>query len=933
MQNTLWKLISIAGVVAIGTFVVVEVQKGLSSPGVTTTGDAPPFENNEQSVDDETIPSDLEKHLAFSDAAIDSMEASDSLDLEDIDPFGATLSEPDPAAFDTVDTSVDPANLSESHDPFAVDDNVVEIADAGVRSTQAIAYTEESETTETTDDGLFNFAIDSSEEVATEFITEPFEKAAADVIALADDSTGDTRMPELKLDPFPAESTPRIDDANNFGTDEFGGDFTEARDEPTPAPRTSESRSDNVNPFDFYTPDKSSATTGDSASPFELEDDSVPLADDLLNLSEPDSGVADSMPLRPTQIPAGDSSTRFSSETNRPTEESLIELKSIPVDVDDGQMFGSEDSDRAEPLPFADEAPVVDARRDRSIVPPVTNTRSSQPGRTRLDSENPPRLDNSRLAVPERSSGRSQFIFDSTENPASKLPQPTDEPGRFRNRSPQEPVERLRDLPFRRKPVERLRELPPREVPNSSSTGVMSPHVTVRKQMPRAATLGKPLNYTLVITNEGQTVAKDVIVEDVVPVEAKLEGVLPPADYEKETRKIIWEFAELESGDSRELKVRITPTGQGVLNSVATVRFKTQVTTSTIVHAPRLTLELVAPREIRVGHETQLRYIVRNEGDGVATDVMLRSDLPAGLQHPIGNDVQYNIETLAPNDRREIVLDVIASEPGSHTTTAELIFSGATGETAQATVNIIGQQIQVARRGPERRYVGRSAIYENILSNETAFEASQIRVVEYVPDGMKFEKATHNGIHNPQDRTVTWTLNQLDAGDSKTLKVQLVAMKSGNQESLVTVLENEGFETEARHVTSVEDLHNIGSRMSRLDGPVSVGEEFGFDIAVQNRGTADATNLQLTIDLADGMKGVSVGKGGPRADPRMNNGQLQYDFQAIDRISPKGEIIFRINLKATKSISNGLVKARISYDQMQKELVMSEAVTAISDAP
>jgi uncharacterized repeat protein (TIGR01451 family) len=51
--------------------------------------------------------------------------------------------------------------------------------------------------------------------------------------------------------------------------------------------------------------------------------------------------------------------------------------------------------------------------------------------------------------------------------------------------------------------------------------------------MPPAATLGKPLNYTLVITNEGQTVAEDVIVEDIVPVEAVLEGVAPPADYEK----------------------------------------------------------------------------------------------------------------------------------------------------------------------------------------------------------------------------------------------------------------------------------------------------------------------------------------------------------------------------------------------------------------
>ncbi len=110
-----------------------------------------------------------------------------------------------------------------------------------------------------------------------------------------------------------------------------------------------------------------------------------------------------------------------------------------------------------------------------------------------------------------------------------------------------------------------------------------------------------------------------------------------------------------------------------------------------------------------------------------------------------------------------------------------------------------------------------------------------------------------------------------------------------------------------------------------------MGEEFGFDIAVQNRGTTDATGIQLTIDLPDGVQGVSVGKGGPRAEPDIRQGQLQYRFQPVKRIQPGGEMTFRINLKATKPISNGVVNARISYDQMQKELVTSEAITASDD--
>lgn len=930
MQNTLWKLISIAGIVAIGTLVVVEVQRGLSSADVTTAGDAPPFENDEQLSDAETFPSEFEQQMA-----INSTLAGASHEF---------------------------ANIA----PFAADDSGGQTPDSGGQSTQVIAFTAETDPTETRDDSFLNFAVDSSEEVLKDDDTPPLDSTTGDLVVLADESFDNTQMLEPPLVSMPGHTSSVADDLNDLGLKNFSDDLADPQDELIPEPRLSLPQSGDVNPFEFYTTDKNGIATADSASPFEMEEEVASSADDLLTLSAADNRIADSTPPAPMPVSATDNPARLFGETNPSPDDSLSEQELSSSDSDNARMFDLEDSDEAHPRPFVEESSVVDVNRNRTPDSRETDTRDSEPGRVRLDSPGALSLDDSPSGAPERDSGGSQFNFDSADEPGSELPFATDEPGRSQSESPRNPVKRLRGLPPQRTLPERLRDLPPdqdsairgdkdtieirsrgelrrKERPprgrtqidlaDSSSTGVLRPHVTVRKQMPPAATLGKPLNYTLVITNEGQTVAEDVIVEDIVPVEAVLEGVAPPADYEKKTRTIIWEFAKLESGDSRELKVRITPTGQGVLESVATVRFKTQAKTSTIVYAPRLTLELVAPREIRVGHEMQLRYIVRNEGDGVATDVMLRSDLPAGLQHPIGNDLEYNIERLAPNDKREIVLDVIASEPGNHTSTAELIVSGSNGETAEATVNIIGQQIQVARRGPDRRYVGRSAIYENILSNETAFEASEIRVVEYVPDGMKFEKATHNGIHNPEDRTVTWMLNQLDAGDSKTLKVQLVAMKSGTQESSVTVLENEGFETEARHITSVEDLHNIGSRMSRLDGPVAVGEEFGFDIAVQNRGTADATNLQLIIDLANGMQGVSVGKGGPRADPRMNNGQLQYDFQAVDRIAPGGEMIFRINLKAIKSISNGLVRARIRYDQMQKELVMSEAVTAINDTP
>ena len=47
------------------------------------------------------------------------------------------------------------------------------------------------------------------------------------------------------------------------------------------------------------------------------------------------------------------------------------------------------------------------------------------------------------------------------------------------------------------------------------------------------------------------------------------------------------------------------------------------------------------------------------------------------------------------------------------------------GAKAQAVspVTVIGKQLQLERRGASRRFVGRPATYENVIQNETTFDA------------------------------------------------------------------------------------------------------------------------------------------------------------------------------------------------------------------
>jgi uncharacterized repeat protein (TIGR01451 family) len=457
----------------------------------------------------------------------------------------------------------------------------------------------------------------------------------------------------------------------------------------------------------------------------------------------------------------------------------------------------------------------------------------------------------------------------------------------------------------------------------------MRPHLTIRKQAPETATVGLPLDYSILVKNEGPSAAYDVVVEDEVTTAARFRSSQPNAeDFDQAAGKLVWRFTELAAGESREIKVSIVPTGEGMLDGVATVRFKAQVKSTTVVQAPALALTVAGPREVMIGEKIELKYVVRNEGTGAASNVLVRSLLPAGMRHPEGQDLEYEISLLPPGEQRELTLEVVAAEPNVQTVEAEVSAAGGASATATAPVNIVGRQLQIERRGPGRRFVGRPATYENVIINETAFDAVDAEVVEQVPQGMKFVSATEDGLFNPQDRSVTWKISRLSAGQQKLLRIELMPLDAGQKQSVVTVVENAGFRSQQTLTTAVEDLHNVSADISRLDGPIAVGETFGFSISIDNRGTADATDVELLVEVPQEIKVVGAGSRTIRASLEQGN---IVRYSRIVRVEPGRQQSFELKLQGERPVRNAVVKAMVRYEQMQKPLVVSESVTVYSN--
>ena len=456
------------------------------------------------------------------------------------------------------------------------------------------------------------------------------------------------------------------------------------------------------------------------------------------------------------------------------------------------------------------------------------------------------------------------------------------------------------------------------------------PHLSIQKQAPKTATVGVPLDYRIILQNQGDMTAYDLTIEDELGGTAELISANPPPTTSS-GGVMRWSVGALAAGASREIVVRVRPTGEGTIDGTATVNFSAQVRSATVIRSPKLQLDVAGPNAVPLGSEVPVQFRITNRGSGDAANVVLRSVLPPGLRHPEGGDLEYTIDVLRAGETKSVDLTVVAAEPGERVRiTAEVEADGTAPTIARAEIRIIGAQLVIERTGPEKRYVSHPARFQNIVKNETQFDAAGAYVVEQVPEGMRVESIGANGKYDSLTRQVRWDLPVIGPGRHVVLDLALVPEASGQLESKVVVVENSGFRSEAKDntIVEVEGIHNVTADISRQDKPVAVGERFGFTVTIDNRGTAEARNVQISLQVP---AEIEVLAAGTREIPGklLPGNVVRYD--KVVSIRPNEQMKFQVTLRGRQIIRNAVVQAQLKYDEMDRPLIVSESVTVYDD--
>lgn len=454
--------------------------------------------------------------------------------------------------------------------------------------------------------------------------------------------------------------------------------------------------------------------------------------------------------------------------------------------------------------------------------------------------------------------------------------------------------------------------------------GMQAPSVALEKLAPAEVQVGKLATFETRVRNVGQISAHEVIVTDHVPRGTRLESTTPQAT-EAADGTLTWNLGTMQPGDEVAISMQVTPEAEGEIGSVAQVGFAGKATARTISTRPMLKIEHTAPKQVMIGEEVRLGVTITNPGSGAATGVVVEEDVPEGLSHVAGNELEYEIGVLRPGETRELELSLKADKPGVLENTILVRGEGNLTSQHRVQIEVISPQLQVGVSGPKKRFLDRQATYTLTVANPGTAAARDVQLIAYLPKGMKYVSSDSEGQYDAAQHAVLWGLEELPAAKSGNVKLVATPVETGEQRIRIEGKADLGLSVTSEQMVNVEAASELVFSISDLNDPIEVGTDTSYEVRVSNKGTRPATNVLLAAALPGDIKLLS-GEGPSRATTR---GQ-QINFEPIARINSGEEIVFRIHAQGVKE-GDHLIRVQLSSDEFPNPVTKEESTQVYVD--
>lgn len=452
--------------------------------------------------------------------------------------------------------------------------------------------------------------------------------------------------------------------------------------------------------------------------------------------------------------------------------------------------------------------------------------------------------------------------------------------------------------------------------------GIQAPSVVIQKRAPEEVKVGKPASFVIHVRNVGGVEALDVRVLDRVPEGMRLVDASPTPSLQGDL--MTWELGALEPGGERTVTMQLIPEREGELGSVARVTFEAAASVRTISTRPELKITQRAPAQVLIGQQLEIEIEVSNPGTGAATGVVLQEDVPEGLDHPKGRQLDNVIGTLAPGEVRRQVLRLRAVAPGQVENHIRLLADDGLQTDDKVLVNVVAPQLAIELEGPSRRFLERQAVFNINLANVGTADATNVEVVAYLDRGFSFVGTEFQGQYDPDRHAVYWSLAELPAEGRGSVPLRLLPIEQGDRAIRLEAKGDLNLVATHEKNVSVDTLSELTFSITDDADPIEVGSEATYEIRISNRGSRDDSDVAMKMLLPAGLELVAS-EGEASTD---GNGLISFAPTAALRAG--GETVHRIRVRGV-SAGTHIVKAIVTSAQANVPVTKEESTMVYAD--
>ncbi len=464
-----------------------------------------------------------------------------------------------------------------------------------------------------------------------------------------------------------------------------------------------------------------------------------------------------------------------------------------------------------------------------------------------------------------------------------------------------------------------------------------APQVKIAIEAPRTAALNQAFPVTYSISSTGGVESQQMVLKVVVPDGMQLISTNPKATADG--NELLWSLGALPANQQHTVQAIFRPTRTGAINASASVRTNDNLrgeSTATIqVTEARLQVQLNGPQTALVGENLPYQIIVKNAGNGPATNIRVKAQLDAAID-VVNKPGPFEtvIDKLESNQEQAIALPLSPKQAGKSSVKVTVQADGNLfAETPAVGIDVRKPELKVEVHGPARGYLNQEMTWTLRVFNPSEVPLSNVVVRAKLPADVTFRSATNDGRH--QNGTVEWNLGTAVGKQWADVQFTAVATRLGRTVVSATVsaspLNKRGNEflpvSMVKPLTSEaaeSPLEILGIPALQLEvfdsaDPVAIGQKVTYTIRVRNAGTLPATQVNVVADLPPQMKPLRASGG--------SNGRIdgqRVTFPPVESIRPDGVSVFTIEAQAAAE-GDGRFRAEVKSLSLSSPLTAEEA--------